>query len=347
MEAQTAEADAISLARLDEVNSQPRPARVGPTYAEFEYHSLADEQEGLWLAQGEQQARPYQVRARGLDPAAAATEFLLTECQHEVQQARADHQHAVQVLAPYVRRESGAKLRYWVCWPLLILGDMAGVWSAAVINGDVPSIAFWQALASGLAAGCAGLVGADVKDLRTAAARRRDLESLSDDEKRYNRLFSSNGGSGIVRLVGFLSVMVVALVAVGISTLRTSVEGSAAGLTFGLLAAGTAVASALLGYSAADEVADLLARTAKRVRRAEQRYLSLAAASATKVRSEADEAARSMHAEYQLRAQAATNRVESLAWRINRRNPQVLGHGYPLGEQSGVIGRRPRRGGPA
>lgn len=346
METWTSEADAVSLPRLDEVGGHPRPRDIGVTYAEREYHALANEQEQLWPAEGEHDARPFLTRARGLNSAVGATEFLLTESQKEVQQAHADHQHAVRVLSPYVRREPGAKLRYWICWPLLVLGDMAGVWSAAVINGDVPYIAFWQALASGLAAGCAGLVGSELKDIRMAMARRRDVASLTADEQRYGRLFGgSKGGKGIITLVAGLSVMVAVLVAIGIGTLRSSVEGSAAGVTFGLLAVATALASLLLGYAAADDVADMLGRTAKRVRCAEQRHIRLAKTSTVKTRAEAEEAARSIKAEYALRGQAAAYRVESLAWRVQRRNPQVYGHGYSTGEQSGVIGRRSRRGG--
>src|SRR5262249_49109552 len=112
-------------------------------------------------------------------------------------------------------------------------------------------------------------------------------------------------------------------------------------------AVATALASLLLGYAAADDVADLLGRTAKRVRRAEQRPIRLAKASTLKTRAEADEAARSNKGEYGRRGQAAAHRVESLAWRVQRRTPQVYGHGYATGEQGGVIGRRARRGGAA
>ncbi|MCA1674877.1 MAG: hypothetical protein LC799_22690, partial [Actinobacteria bacterium] len=272
----------------------------------------------------------------------------LAESETEVRQAHADHQHAARVLTPYVRREPAAKLRDWICWPVLWFGDTAGVWSAAITNGDIPYVAFGQALAAGLAAACAGLVGSELKDLRMTRARRRDPETLAEDERRYQRLFTGGDeGLGIVKLIGLLSLVVVALLAVGIFTLRTGIEGSASGVTFGLLAAATAIGSCLLGYSAADEVADLLATTAKRARRAEQRHVKRAAAAALKGRAEADEAARSLHAEYRWRGQGAGKRVESLSYRVSRRNPQVLGHGYPVGEPGGVIGRRARRGGAA
>jgi hypothetical protein len=346
----TRDADAISVPRIDESGATPRPTEIGPgqSYPEYEYQALADEQQQLWPAEGEREARPFQVRASGLERPTEAVDYLLIQNKKEVQEAQADYQHAAKVLTPYVRREPGAKLRYWICWVVLWFGDTAGVWSAAITNGDTPYTAFGQAFAAGLAAVCAGLVGAELKDLRMARARRRDPDSLTEDEKRYQRLFTGGDqGVGFVKLIGFLSAMVVALLAVGIFSLRSGIEGSASGLTFGLLAAATAIGSLLLGYSAADEVADLLATTIKRVRRAERRHLKLAAATAPKVGAETTETARSIQAEYTLRGQAASKRVESLSWRVLRRNPQVFGHGFPAGEHGGVIGRRARRDGAA
>lgn len=338
-------ADAVSLTPVDEASAQPRPLGLGRTYAEEEFRALGEQQTLLWPADGERATRSHRVREHGLAALVAETSFLLVESRRAVQQVLADHQHAVRTLSPYVRRGPGAKWRYGLGWPLLVAGDTAGVWSAAVIHGDLPSAAFGQALAAGLSAACAGLLGSELKDSQSATQRQREPETLTDDERRYSWLFSGRrGGRAIVRLIGFVSVLVAALVAVGIGTLRSSVEGSAAGLTFGLLAGATALASGLLGYSAADQVADLLAASAKRARRVEQHHLRLAASLPARQRAEAGEAARSLQAEYQLRGQAASKRMESLAWRTQWRNPQVVGHGYPLGDVGGAIGRRVRRG---
>jgi hypothetical protein len=342
----TREADATSIPLIKEAHAQPRPPTIGAAYVQDEYQALGEEQTRVWSAEGERTARPHQVQAKGLAPASSAVENMLTESKKAVTAAHADHQHAAKTLGPLATRDPDAKLRYRICWPLLIGGDTAGVWSAAVILGDIPFIAFWQALASGLSAGCAGLVGGELKNIRLARARQRDPESLSEDELRYRHLFiGSDKGLDIVKVVGALSLLVVGLIAVGIFALRSSIEGNTSGLTFGLLAAATAIASGLLGYATADDVADLLATAQKRVRRAEKRYLWLASLKAPKVRAEAEETARSIQAEYQQRGQAAEKRVESLSSRVLWRNAHVFGHGYPAGEQSGVIGRRSRRGG--
>ncbi|MEV6717252.1 hypothetical protein AB0M48_35075 [Lentzea sp. NPDC051208] len=341
----TDEADQITLPRLNNVGAQTRPTQLGATYAEIEYAALADEQEAAWAASGEDSARPYVESAAALEAPAAATTFVLVEAGKEVVAAQVDRQHAIQVLAPYVRREPGAKLRYWIAWITLVLGDTGGVWSAAVVNGDVPIIAFFQALASGVAAACSGLVGAELKDMRMAQARRRDPGSLSEDERRYQRFFTaSTGGTSIVKLIGALSLVVVALVAVGIFALRAAIEGSISGLTFGLLAAATALASGLLAYSAADDVADLLSSMEKRVTIAEKRYLALASHKALSDKAAHEVTAKSIHIEAQLRGDAAAKRVESLGWRVQRNNPGVLGHGFAPGESHGAIGWRARLG---
>jgi hypothetical protein len=334
-----------TVALVKEAHAQPRPSGIGSSYLEDQFTAGADEQQQLWSAEGVRQARPHQARAKGLDLATTAVVSVLAEQEKEVEQAHADHQHAARVLGPLVRREPFAKLRYKLCWPLLILGDTAGVWASAVTNGEVIYIAFGQALSSGVAAACAGLVGAELKDIRMARERKRDPGSLSEDEQRYAHLFLGNeGGMGIVKLIGLLSLLVVALIAVGIFALRRGVEGSDAGLTFGLLAAATAIGSGLLSYATRDVVADSLATMEKRVRLAERRYLRLAASSAPRQHAEAQELARSQEIEHELRGQAASKRVESLSARTMSRNPHVFGHGYSAETQCGGIGWRCRRG---
>jgi hypothetical protein len=342
----TAEADATALPMVKEAHAQPRPSTIGIAYVQDEKQAQAKEQQHLWSAEGEHTARHHEARAKGMLVATSAVEVVLAETEKAVKAAHADHQHAAKVLSPLVRREPGAKWRYWICWPLLVLADTAGVWSAAVVLGDIPAIAFWQALGSGLAAGCAGLVGSELKDMRLAAARQRDPESLSEDERRYERLFSgSDRGTRVVKLVGTLSLLVVGLIAIGIFALRSSIESGLSGLTFGLLAAATAVASGLLGYAAADEVADLLATAEKRVRRAENRYLRLASSQGPKLLAESEEMARSIRAEYEQRGQAAQRRVESLSWRVLWRNAHIFGHGHPVDGQCAGIGWRCRLNG--
>jgi hypothetical protein len=338
----------VILPRLNGAVACPRPNSVGPTYVQHQYQALAAEQESLWSAEGESSARPHHAEAAGQASAAEATEFLLHESEGQVREAHADHLHAVRALSLHVKRGAGAKLRYWIGLPVLWLGDTGGVWSAAVTNGDVVYIALLLALASGMAGVCSGLIGTELRVIRLVRARQRDPEDLSAEEQRYRQLFvGPGGGMNIVKLVGLVSLTVVGLIALGVGSLRASIEGSAAGTTFGMLAAATALASGLLSYSAADDVADLLDMLAKRVRRVEAHHLQLAGSAPLIRQATALTTARSLVDEHALRGQAAAEHMESLAWHIHVQNPTVLGHGFPAGEQGGVIGRRPRRGGAA
>ncbi|MEU0794870.1 hypothetical protein ABZ342_32830 [Amycolatopsis sp. NPDC005961] len=341
-------AASVTLPQLDGSAACPRPNNIGTVYVQHEYQALGEEQLALWSAAGEAAASPHQAQADEASTAAAATEFLLTESEGQVRHAHTDHQHAVRTLSHHVKRSAGAKLRYWLGMPVLWFGDTGGVWAAAVMNGDVIYIALFLALASGMAGVCSGLAGAELRTIRLARARQQARDQLSEDEKRYHQLFAgTGGGAGILKLIGLLSLAVVGLIAFGVGTLRASVDGQAAGLTFGMLAAATALASGLLSYSAADDVADLLDALAKRVRRVEARHLQLASSSPLRLRAAGQAVAQSIEKEYALRGQAAAEHMEALAWHIQVRNPAVLGHGFPTGEQGGVIGRRPRRGGAA
>ena len=337
------EADRICLAQVEQAKAAVRPSQLGIAYVQKEFAARGDEQEQIWAAEGEHAARPHQVRARGLDSLVEATGFLLSEGEAEVRQAHAEHQRAVRVLAPLVRREPFAKLRYLVGFLVLWLGDAAGILNTAVTHGEIPAIALGQALACGLAVASSGLVGNELRHHQLRRSRRRDGGSLTEDETAYRHLFTGEDRSlGVVKLVALLSVVVTVLVGLGIYFLRTGVEGEAAGITFGLLAVGTALGSLLLGYASADEVADLLARSETRARQAEKRHLSRVFASPMQERAKADETARLILLEHQRRGSAARFWVESLAWRVLRNNPHVFGHGYPNVGHC-IVGRRLRR----
>ncbi|WP_158840569.1 hypothetical protein [Saccharothrix deserti] len=206
VDARTREADAITLPRLVDAGAHPRPSTIGSTYVEHEYAALMDEQREAWAAWGEERARAHDARAHSLRLKTTSLQFLLAEAGREVQAARTAYEHAARLLMSYVRREPGTKLRYWLGWLVLICGDTAGVWAAAVMNGDVPYIAFGQALAAGFAAACAGLVGTELKDMRLALTRQREPETLTEDERLYRRLFTApTAGTRVIKLVGLLS----------------------------------------------------------------------------------------------------------------------------------------------
>ncbi len=331
-DALTHETAQIALRRLDRANGLPRPAGFGTSYVEQQYGHLAERQRLDMLADGEQATRPHRVTARRLDVKTAAEGFLLGDRERELVAAGDDYQHAVRVLTPY-RRRTGGKWWYIALWVALVLGDVSGVWAAAVANGDIVWMAFGVALAAGLAAGAAGFVGAELRHVQMARIRRRHPESLSVDEQRYRNLFVGDAGTPVVKLVAVLSLTAMCLIAVAVYNLRAFVEGTATGLAFAALSLATALGSALLGYFAADEVADQIAVYARRVRRADRRYRKLAAAAAFRDRAQADETVNSLRAEYLLRAAAARQDVAAMCSRVQMQNPEIFGHGLPPAER--------------
>jgi hypothetical protein len=346
VDALLAETDAVSLQRIDEAHGVGRPNGLGVTYAEQEFDQLGLEQEFSWPAQGERQARSARIRAAQAEAPAQAATFLLEQHEHAVREATDQLQHAARTLLPYTHRAPSDIWRYLIAWLVLGLGDTAGVWGAAIWLGEVPSIALGQAAASGFAAVTAGLAGGELGNHRRAQARRRDLESLGEDERRYWPLFA--GGTSPPRLIAFLGAAVVALIAVAIFALRTTTEGLMAGLTFGALGAATALGSFVSCYVHADDVADLLADYRRRHLSAMRRHRRLASSRALNRRAAAGTEAESILHEHDLRGEAATLRVGALKFRMLRRNPQVVGHGTNTDlEAHGLIGRRHRVDGAA
>jgi hypothetical protein len=322
------EADNVSMRRIDEAAAVPRPSTVGTTYVESEYAAKAHEQEYLFGASGEAAARRHQVRAAGLQLSSDEAVFVVGRHRGVVEQAREQYQHAVRILTPFVRRDRWAVYRYLGAWLFLGLGDTAGVLGAAISLGEVPLVALGQALATGVAAVTAGQVGSDVKNLRLGRQRQRDPNTLSPDEQSYRHLFDGiDTGLRMLWLAGAASVSLALLVTVGIFTLRLSVEGMVAGLAFGGLAGATVLGSFLAAYSYADEVAEIIATSERRYRKALTRHRKLAAASALRRHATASARAQSLVTEFHLRGRAASRRLASLCQRILGRNGQVMGHG--------------------
>ena len=346
MDALLAQADAVSLQRIDEAHGVGRPGGLGVTYAEQEFDQLAQEQESSWPAQGELAARSARVRAARAEPAAQAAGFLLEQHQREVSEAADQYQHATRTLQPYLHRSPGDLWRYLITWVVLGLGDTAGVWGAAIWLGEIPAIALGQAVACGFAAVTSGLAGGELGNHRRSQARQRDQESLGEDERRYWPLFA--GSKAPPRLIAALGLAIVVLVAVAVFALRTATEGLLAGMTFGALAAATALGSFVSCYVHADEVADLLAGYRRRHLAAMRRHQRLAGSRALSRAAASTVEADSVLREHEQRGQAASLRVGALKFRMLRRNPQVVGHGSGSEpEVHGLIGRRNRLDGAA
>jgi hypothetical protein len=239
------------------------------------------------------------------------------------------------------RRDRSAWYRYVIGLVVLALGDTAGILGAAISLGEYPVVAFGQALAVGFAGVVSGQAGADLKDLRMSRQRRRDADSLSEDEARYRYLFGGmEAGVSVMKVVGLISITVVVIIAMGIVSLRLSVEGLASGIAFGGMAAATALGSFVSTYSYADDVADLLASLERSLRRAIADYDNIASSLAFFQQAEAVEVVKSIRAEQAHRGEAAKWYLIALSKLTLSRNPGVAGHG--VGRKPISTGRRLR-----
>lgn len=340
-----ADTDSISLQRIDEAAAVSRPANVGVTHAEREFDALAEEQKASWPAQAESASRKARLAGAHVEPAADAATSSAIEHQGELATARQARDHAFDTLGPFVRRPPHDDLRYWAGWAVLGLGDTVGVWGAAISLGEIPELALGQALATGFAAVTAGLVGGEARTLAQAKSRRRDPDDLTEDERRYRRLFEGvEPELPMLKIASGAAAAVGGLVTASIFALRAATEGIMPGLVFGGLAAATVLASFISSYIHADEVADLLATYERRYARALKRYLKASDAKALKVSRTSKAEVDSIEREYAHRALAAAHKVEACKQRMLRRNPQVVGHGEAAPAFTVTTGLRAEKG---
>lgn len=323
-----AETDGISLQRIDEAALVIRPSNLGVTHGEREFDALGAEQAAAWPAEAQVASRPPRVAAARVKLSAEEAGVAVEAQRKDLESIRSLKDHAFQTLLPFVRRSPHDDVRYWLSWLGLGLGDTAGVWGAAISLGEIPELALGQALATGLAAVTAGLAGAELRLLAHSKSRQRDPDSLTEDERRYRRLFEgADSEKSMTKLAAFTALMVGVLVTGSIFALRAPTEGGLAGIAFGCMALATALASFISSYIHADEVADLLATYDRRYRVALKRHSRASKARPIGRYAEANAAAASIEREYAHRGDAATRKVEACKHRMLRRNPQVVGHG--------------------
>ena len=319
----------VNLQRVDEAAAIATPDAIAAgTWMERGFGELAAEQEQLWPAEGEQASRRHAATAIGLNSAAVTEQFLLSESADVVTANKQSYEHCQKTLLPWVHRGPHHNFRYWVGWTVLGLGDAVGVAGAAILLGEEIWIAIGQAMATGLAAVTAGSAGHDLKELRLARQRRRDPDDLTEDEKRYRRFFDDTAaGDSLLKVVAWLAGTIVILITLSILALRASIEGTLAGLSFGALAAATALASFINSYAHADDVADLIAVALRDFRQAVRRHRRTGRATPLRRQAHAQEMVKSITEEHGLRGQAAAHHVRALKFQSLTANPGVVGHG--------------------
>lgn len=233
------QADGPRLTTVLETKAQVRPSHLGPTYLELDFDARRDEQTDLFCATGLKAARRSAVDAKGREFGAEQARTVATNDMAVVEKACAEYQQAREMLSRYAHRKSTSSIGYMARTCGLLVGDVAGLTTAAVALGELPTLACVQAVAAGTATITAGLVGAHLRHRHDAAERHRLLNNLPKELEPYRHLFLGIADSGINTAIFAITAIIMALVALGVGTLRMSVEGGASGITFGAIAAAT------------------------------------------------------------------------------------------------------------
>jgi len=281
-------------------------------------------------ASGVAASRTATTRAAGLGSQADAARAR-TACQWpEVEAARQAYTTARDDLDSFSRRRAGDRTRYKVTYWVLLLGDFASVFGAALFLGEVPVIAAGQAVAAGVAAVTAGIVGADVRELRLARERSERLEAgrvRPEVAARYPRLFgTASAEKDTYQQALKVALAIVLLLGLSVLALRAAIEGLA-GVVFGGLAMATALASFINCWSFADDVSDVVDTFRQRFLEALSLHRALADAPQPSAQDAHAAEAASIQSEYDIRGQAKAAGVRALKHEVYRRNPQVFGHG--------------------
>lgn len=337
-------AEEITLQRVDEAAAVARPENISGTWLEDEYTELETEQSPLWDASGIETSRPAEVEAAGLLPAATASERIATGHIPVLEAAAGRYSDTVDALTPFRRRPSGGKLLHYAAKSGLLLGDMIGVTMMGINIGDYPVLAFLMSISAATAAVISGLVGSEVRDLRSSQRRRRDIDSLTDKQKPFQHLFTGvDEGAKIVKVLCGLSAGVALTIAAAIFAGRAELEGALTGLIYGGIAAAVAAASLIESYMYADEIADQLDTANASYEKELARHQRLAGSVARQTKLSKDAEAESIRREHALMGKAAAAKIRALKWGILRRNAGVVGHGAGV-PATGPVGRTARDG---
>lgn len=352
-------ADGLRLTPVLQTKAQVRPSHLGLTYLEQDFDARRDEQTDLFHATGVEAARRSAVEAKGREFGADQARTIATNDMAVVEKARAEYQQAREMLSRYAHRKTTSSIGYMARTCGLLVGDVAGLTTAAVALGELPALACVQAVAAGTATITAGLVGAHLRHRHDATERHRQLEHLPNDVEPYRHLFLGNASGDISTAVFAITAIIMALIALGVGTLRMSVEGTASGITFGALAAAIAMASFINSWHHADLVGDVVENAERAYRTAIKRHQRLAETAIIREQARNAEEAGSITTEHVQRGTAASSRVEALKQQALLANPDVVGHGLPastgsaqklpsngqMPEDVKVTARSPRRNG--
>ncbi|MGO4129929.1 hypothetical protein AB4Y78_04815 [Janibacter sp. RAF52] len=326
-------ADSRRLQAIDSAHAVGRPDAYDVTYAELEYDELAAEQLELWKAEADAASRSPEAGHSQTLVASTEVRRLVKRQRAVMAQSRQALLNTRQNLQPFRRREPGAKKWYLIRWAALLGGDIAGQAGAALMYGEHPITAIPQAVATGMAALTAGLVGGELRTLRDSARRH---QAVPEHLELWAHLFTHpDPGRRLALCALGIGAIATLTIAGGIFWLRAITDGAAAGATYGLLALGIAFASVINCYFYADEIADAIDGAEADYKRELTRSHDLSNKPEVQGHASSGAQAISIREEHLARGRAAAARMRALKWRILGNNPGVAGHGSSRSSRGG------------
>ena len=320
----------MSFQQVDEARFVLRPAGVR-FYPEDQYDFYALEQLRRFEAEGETKAQPLLRVAERTEPKAASVRREIESLEQRAQLAESEADETRRALSPFVRRPGFEKARYWSTNLLLLGGDVAGVAGAALWLGELPVFAVAQAVASGTAAITAGLMGRELADSRRARVREQNPRTMPRELRRFRHLFTGGDqGESLANVMGYAAVTVSLLIGSSVAALRWGTEGPLSAVVFGGLALAISGASFVNSYILAAEIADQIDRAEAVPRRLRRKIRRRSGARALRQHNDAVAAVESIRNEARLNGEAAAFAVLALKAQQLSRHPGVVGHGYPV-----------------
>lgn len=324
------DAEDMVIQRVDETNFAPRPPDAGKTYVEDHFEHRAEEQRRLFAAAGEESAQTHREDASEHGVGAKDESFLIETHAPIVTELWDKVREVLRVLGPF-SRSPGAKRLYYATMSFLVLGDIVGIAGAAVILGEIVWMAVIQGIGAGVAAVTSGRLGGEIKDLLQARRSHRDPQTLTEEQQSYAQFFQGPDDREFhtrMMLLGGGSIVV--LLMVGVFMLRTSVEGTAAGVTFACLAGAVAIASWVNAYCYSDKRADARDTALADAQKATKAHQVLTQAPARAAEAKHLAAVQSILEQHRHAGEAAAETVTAIGRLPLISSPGVVGHGWAV-----------------
>lgn len=288
---------------------------------ENEIDHLAEGQVQVWRADGIKAASGSYSTAAAATPLADGVRDALTVARERVDETKVALSEASDRLRGFSPLTKAEDRRYWITLGLLAASDIFGVASGLVIVGDLPLMAVFQAVGSGLAVATSGLVGAQLRKRQMAHLFEAERPPASDDDPPFMVL-----GFDPDDLVLRLALAVTVAITVAILALR-SIQGPGIAIGYALMALVVSVGSLINAYVHARPAAEMLQGLEQAHALAMSNYLALSGHEAVAREAATLSEAGSIVAEHAVRGEAARQNVLAQLWSIFRRHPAVYGHG--------------------